>query len=152
MTESIAAPPAVLKIAGLTKSYDQRTVLRGVDLEVPEGQLLGLIGPNGAGKTTLLRCLVGLVQRSGGDAQVFSHDPTDSSLPIRRRTCYLPGETGVYHQMTGARFLKFALGFYPDHSLDLNAAVAAVEAPPAQPSGEPGGEAGPSGLLPPRVR
>ena len=38
-----------------------------------------------------------------------------------------------------------------DHSLDLNAAVAAVEAPPAQPSGEPSGEAGPSGLLPPRV-
>ena len=119
MTEPIAANPAVLKVAGLTKSYDQRTVLNGIDLEVPEGQLLGLIGPNGAGKTTLLRCLVGLVQRSGGDAQVFSHDPTDSSLPIRRRTCYLPGETGVYHQMTGARFLKFALGFYPDHSLDL---------------------------------
>ena len=110
---------AVITMQGLSKSYDTRTVLHGVDLEVPKGQLLGLIGPNGAGKTTLLRCLIGLVQRSGGSARLFGQDPATESLAIRHRTCYLPGETGVYQQMTGARFLKFALGFYPEHCLDL---------------------------------
>lgn len=119
MTEPAVAQPAVITIQGLSKSYDSRTVLHGVNLEVPRGQLLGLIGPNGAGKTTLLRCLVGLVQRSGGSARLFAHDPATESLAIRRRTCYLPGETGIYHQMTGARFLKFALGFYPVHCRDL---------------------------------
>tara|TARA_R110002072_G_scaffold87129_3_gene196640 strand:- start:53325 stop:54254 length:930 start_codon:yes stop_codon:yes gene_type:complete len=110
---------AVIQIAGLQKAYDQRDVLRGIDLSVTEGQLLGLIGPNGAGKSTLLRCLVGMVQRSGGELSVFGHDPAKHSLAIRRRACYLPGETGIYHQMTGAGFLKFALGFYPKQSLDL---------------------------------
>jgi len=110
---------AAITLRGLQKSYDQRAVLNGIDLEVPTGQLLGLIGPNGAGKSTLLRCLVGLVRRSSGTVQVLGHDPLRESLAIRRRTCYLPGETGVYHQMTGARFLKFALGFYPNHNREL---------------------------------
>lgn len=103
---------AAIEIRDLRKAYDQRDVLRGLELSVPHGQLLGLIGPNGAGKSTLLRSLVGLVHRSSGALTVFGHDPSQDSLAIRKRTCYLPGETGVYHQMTGERFLKFALGFY----------------------------------------
>lgn len=109
-----------ISLRGLHKAYDERAVLGGIDLDMPTGQLLGLIGPNGAGKSTLLRCLIGLVPRTSGTAQVLGHDPRGESLAIRRRTCYLPGETGVYHQMTGARFLKFALGFYPDHDRELH--------------------------------
>jgi len=119
VTETAVAPQTVLKIQRLSKSYDQREVLRGIDLEVAKGQLLGLVGPNGAGKTTMLRCLVGLVQRSSGDVNILGCDPSADSLAIRRRTCYLPGETGVYQQMTGDRFLKFALGFYPRQDHDL---------------------------------
>ncbi|MFT4515815.1 MAG: ABC-2 type transport system ATP-binding protein [Planctomycetota bacterium] len=109
----------LIRIAGLQKSYDQRNVLHDINLSVQKGHLLGLIGPNGAGKSTLLRCLIGLVQRSCGELSLFGHDPAKHSLLIRRRASYLPGETGVYHQMTGARFLKFALGFYPKQSLEL---------------------------------
>jgi ABC-2 type transport system ATP-binding protein len=109
----------LIRIAGLQKSYDQHDVLHDINLSIHRGQLLGLIGPNGAGKSTLLRCLVGLVQRSGGELSLFGRDPATHSLQIRRQACYLPGETGVYHQMTGARFLKFALGFYAKQSLQL---------------------------------
>lgn len=107
---------AVIEVAGLQKNYDQRAVLHSMQLSVQRGQLLGLVGPNGAGKSTLLRCLIGLVQRSQGTISVLGHDPATASLAIRQQTCYLPGETGVYQQMTGLGFLKFALGFYPQQS------------------------------------
>jgi ABC-2 type transport system ATP-binding protein len=102
-----------IRIAGLQKSYGARAVLRGIDLRVARGQLVGLIGPNGAGKSTLLRTLVGLVPRNAGKVAVLDLDPASESLAIRRRSCYLPGETSVYAQMTGQQFLDFALSFYP---------------------------------------
>jgi ABC-2 type transport system ATP-binding protein len=77
------------------------------------------VGPNGAGKSTLLRILVGVVQRSQGRVSVLGLDPAAAALAIRRRCCYLPGETSVYQQMTGRRFLDFALGFYPSRHEDL---------------------------------
>ncbi|HEX6810180.1 MAG TPA: ABC transporter ATP-binding protein [Planctomycetota bacterium] len=106
---------AVIATSALSKSFGERAALRSVDLTVQRGELLGLVGPNGAGKSTLLRTLIGLVQRTQGRVDVMGHDPATASLAIRHATCYLPGETGVYHQMTGQQFLDFALGFYPRH-------------------------------------
>lgn len=102
----------VVDVRALGKCYDEHPVLAGLDLQVAPGELLGLIGPNGAGKSTLLRTLIGLVGRSSGDVRVFGLDPARESLAIRRRTAYLPGETGVYQQMTGRAFLSFAFGFH----------------------------------------
>ncbi len=111
----------MIDVRALRKRYGDRDVLRGLDLSMEQGQLLGLIGPNGAGKSTLLRTLVGLVQRTSGDVQLFGLDPAHAALQIRRRTSYLPGETGVYQQLRGAAFLDFALGFYPRHDEALKA-------------------------------
>jgi len=121
MTGHMTASEPVLAIEGLHKSFGSSEILRGIDLEVKPGELLGLVGPNGAGKSTLLRTLIGLVPRDRGVVTVLGHDPDAESLAIRRRCSYLPGETGVYHQMTGERFLRFALGFYPRHLHDLRA-------------------------------
>src|SRR5436305_15217169 len=55
---------------GLQKRYGSVHALRGVDLTVEEGQLVGLLGPNGAGKSTLVKIAAGLVRASKGDAQV----------------------------------------------------------------------------------
>ena len=110
---------SAIEVHGLGKAFGPRRVLEGIDLVVPFGQLLGLVGPNGAGKSTLLRLWIGLGKRDQGSIQVLGRDPAVESLAIRRRTCYLPGETGVYHQMTGAEFLAFAHGFYRSLRLDL---------------------------------
>jgi ABC-2 type transport system ATP-binding protein len=121
---------AIISVSGLAKSFGDRAALRNVSLTVPRGELLGLVGPNGAGKSTLLRTLIGLVQRTRGRVDVMGHDPATQSLAIRHRACYLPGETGVYHQMTGQQFLDFALGFYPRHWQELRARLqAAFELP-----------------------
>lgn len=108
--------PAIA-VQQLHKSFGAREVLRGLDLVVGRGELLGLVGPNGAGKSTLLRTLIGLVASDGGQLSVLGLDPRRQSLAVRQRCCYLPGETGVYQQLTGRQFLDFALGFYPQ--LDL---------------------------------
>src|SRR3982750_207264 len=59
-----------LTVRGLEKRYGSVHALKGVDLEVGEGELFGLLGPNGAGKSTLVKIAVGLVRATGGTAEV----------------------------------------------------------------------------------
>lgn len=103
--------PAIT-VQGLSRSFGSKQVLRSLSLQVGRGELVGLVGPNGAGKSTLLRALVGLLRRDSGSVSVLGLDPATDSLAIRRRSCYLPGETSVYQQMTGQQFLDFALSFH----------------------------------------
>lgn len=64
-----------LSIHSLVKTYDSGTqALRGVSLEIPEGDFFALLGPNGAGKTTIIGITTGLVNKSGGTVSVFGHD------------------------------------------------------------------------------
>jgi len=62
--------PAALAVTGLTKRYGRTDALRGVDLTVGKGELVGLLGPNGAGKSTLVKIACGLVRQSGGTAEI----------------------------------------------------------------------------------
>ena len=62
-----------LSVTGIRKSYGQVQALRGVDLEVGPGELIGLLGPNGAGKSTLVKIVCGLVRPTGGTATVCGH-------------------------------------------------------------------------------
>lgn len=98
---------------GLGKSFGATIVLDGIDLRVDPGEFVGLVGPNGAGKSTLLRILVGLHRRTRGDCAVFGLDPERDPIAVRSRLSYLPGETSVYREMTGAQFLEFAVAFHP---------------------------------------
>ena len=106
-------------VHGATKRFGRRQVLHGTTFTVRRQEIVGFVGPNGAGKTTCLRLLVGLVRRDGGQVHVLGSDPARDSLAIRRRCCYLSGETSLYQHMTGAQFLRFALRFYPRLRHDL---------------------------------
>jgi len=110
---------AAIVLRGVRKTFGAKTALAGLDLEVEAGSVRGFVGPNGAGKTTALRVLIGLLRRDAGEARVLDLDPADQALAIRRRTCYLPGETNVYGHLTGAEFVDFALSFYPRQLADL---------------------------------
>jgi ABC-2 type transport system ATP-binding protein len=79
--------PAVLSCKSLRKLYGDTTALRGVDLEVAPGELLGLLGPNGAGKSTLTKIAVGLVRQSAGSAEV--EGAPAGSAPARAAIGYL---------------------------------------------------------------
>ena len=64
-----------LSVRGLTKTYKNGVqALKGIDLEVEQGDFFALLGPNGAGKTTLIGIMTSLVTKTGGEAAVFGHD------------------------------------------------------------------------------
>mgnify|MGYP001009975781 CR=1 FL=1 len=78
-------PPA-LELHDLTVSYAKKPVLYGVDVQVPQGALVGIIGPNGAGKSTMIRAIMGLTPLSGGWVQIFG----ESFEKSRHRVGYVP--------------------------------------------------------------
>ena len=83
--------PAVIETRGLAKHYGTTVALRGLDLDVYEGEILGYLGPNGAGKTTTIRLLLGLIEPTAGHATVFGLDATRQAPEIHRRLAYVPG-------------------------------------------------------------
>ncbi|MCM8797214.1 MAG: LPS export ABC transporter ATP-binding protein [Candidatus Omnitrophica bacterium] len=92
----------LLEIKGLSKSYDAREVVRGVDLLVRRGEIVGLLGPNGAGKTTTFYMVVGIIQPDRGKIIFDNHDLT--KLPIHERARYgigyLSQEPSIFRKLT----------------------------------------------------
>ena len=92
----------LLEIKGLHKSYDGREVVKGVDLLVKRGEIVGLLGPNGAGKTTTFYMTVGIVPPNDGKIIFDNYDITN--LPIHRRARYgigyLAQEPSVFRKLS----------------------------------------------------
>ncbi|MGZ5401122.1 MAG: ATP-binding cassette domain-containing protein, partial [Nocardioides sp.] len=66
----MSSQSTAIEVVGLTKSYADNAVLRGIDLTVPAGTVYALLGPNGAGKTTMVRILSTLITADAGEARV----------------------------------------------------------------------------------
>ncbi|MGE0503640.1 MAG: ABC transporter ATP-binding protein [Rhizobiaceae bacterium] len=64
----------MLKVSGLSASYDGIVALKGVELDIAEGEMVALVGPNGAGKSTLLNCISGVVRRTAGTVAFAGQD------------------------------------------------------------------------------
>lgn len=94
--------PLALKIAGLTSHYGRIQALRGIDIEVREGQLVALVGANGAGKTTLLRALSGVQPVSGGTVEYRGQNITRAapSQRVRAGICQVPEGRQVFGPMS----------------------------------------------------
>lgn len=80
-------------------------ILRGVSFSVGQGEIFGFLGPNGAGKTTTLKILLGLIRKSGGQAEVLGM-PADT-VEVRRRIGFLPESPYFYDYLTAEEFLRF---------------------------------------------
>ena len=78
--------PAALQATDLRKSYGSIQALKGVSLEVGEGELVGLLGPNGAGKSTLVKIACGLVRPTGGDGASPARPPARPRRTARSAT------------------------------------------------------------------
>ena len=92
-----------LDARGLHKSYGTHEVLRGVDLRVEPGQVLGLLGRNGAGKSTLITILCGLRRADSGTVSICGHSP--ASAEAARSIGYAPQDLGIYPDLSVAQNL-----------------------------------------------
>lgn len=92
----------LLEIKGLTKSYNGRTVVKGVDIVVRRSEIVGLLGPNGAGKTTTFYMVVGVVAADKGKIIFDNQEITRMPIHIRSRfgIGYLSQETSVFKKLT----------------------------------------------------
>src|SRR5512132_4074274 len=93
---------ATLRTTNLTKSYSGRTVVRGVNLDVASGEIVGLLGPNGAGKTTTFYMTVGLTAPDSGRVLLDGQDVTDDPMYVRARKGigYLPQEASIFRGLS----------------------------------------------------
>ena len=100
---------SIIKAENIVKTYNHKrvTALKGVSMEVEEGEIYGLIGPDGAGKTSLFRILATLLLPDSGRAWVDGLDVVNDYREIRNRTGYMPGRFSLYPDLTVEENLRF---------------------------------------------
>ncbi|KRA42866.1 ABC transporter ATP-binding protein [Pseudoxanthomonas sp. Root630] len=103
--------PAIA-LEGVRKQYDA-FALHDIDLELPEGQVMGLVGVNGAGKSTLLRMLMGLVRADGGKVAVLGQALPQAQVAVKRDIGYASDDMRLYRGQTLRWHMDFVRNIYP---------------------------------------
>ena len=104
--------PAVIDVAGLTKSFGGRRVVDDFAIRVERGQIFGFLGPNGSGKTTTIRMLCGLLTPDGGRGTCLGHDIIRESSLIKREVGYMTQRFSLYEDLSIRENLDFIARVY----------------------------------------
>ena len=97
----------LVQASGLARRYGERQALRGLDLELFRGEILGLLGPNGAGKSTTLRILSGTLPPTTGSVRIGGYDLFERPLEAKRLLGYLPEQPPLYPDRRGGEYLRY---------------------------------------------
>ncbi|NMD45086.1 MAG: ABC transporter ATP-binding protein, partial [Clostridiales bacterium] len=102
----------VIKVENLVKEFKEIRALDSFNLELREGEILGLIGPNGSGKTTLLLCILGIYSFEKGDIKVFGQELKANSYDIKRKIGYIPQDLALFEELTVYENIDYFCGLY----------------------------------------
>ncbi|MCC2652391.1 MAG: multidrug transporter ATP-binding protein [Microvirga sp.] len=110
-------PPAgdaaiAIEVEGLTKSFNGRTVVKGLTMQVRKGLIYGFLGPNGSGKTTTLRMLCGLLTPDSGRGTCLGYDIRTQSAQIKRHVGYMTQRFSLYADLSIRENLEFVARVY----------------------------------------
>jgi len=107
---------ALISIRNLKKRYGTgktaNQVLKGIDLDIYPGQIIGYIGPNGAGKSTTVKILSGIISDFEGDIKVLGYDLRTESIEVKKRIGYVPEIGALYDLLTPHEYLSFIGNLY----------------------------------------
>lgn len=104
--------PVAISIKELHKSYGKHHVLKGLNLEVYQGELFGFVGMNGVGKSTTIDCMIGAKKFDQGEIKINGHDIKDEACAAKRSFGYTSSEPTAYEMMTGNEYLEFMANIY----------------------------------------
>ncbi|MGD2207285.1 MAG: heme ABC exporter ATP-binding protein CcmA [Anaerolineae bacterium] len=116
-------PVPAIRVRGLTKAFGHQVALRGVNLDVAEGEFLTLFGPNGAGKTTLIRIVASLMRPTAGTVRIWDRDLDQGATTLRRHIGFISHNPLLYGDLTPDENLQFFARMY-----DLSNARARIDA------------------------
>ena len=102
----------VISIRNLKKNYGDKQVLKGINLEVYPGQVIGYIGPNGAGKSTTVKVLTGLISDFEGEVLMYDQNIKNDIIAIKAQIGYVPENAEIYEVLTPLEYLDFVGKLY----------------------------------------
>ncbi|MDU1337818.1 MAG: ABC transporter ATP-binding protein [Clostridium butyricum] len=106
----------ILELKDLKKNFGSKQVLKGVNLQVKRGEIIGYIGSNGAGKSTTIKIILGTVDGYEGEARIFGENIKDTKGEYKRKIGYVPEVSDLYESLTAKEYLNFIGELY---DLDL---------------------------------
>lgn len=102
----------VVKVKNLVKRYKELIALDHFNMEVKEGEILGLLGPNGCGKTTAINCILSLLSFDKGEIEVFGERMTPNAYDLKRQIGMVPQEVAVFENLTVEENIDYFCGLY----------------------------------------
>ncbi|PDW04165.1 ABC transporter ATP-binding protein [Candidatus Viridilinea mediisalina] len=102
----------LIEAVGLQKRYGETYAVKGVDLAVAPGEIVGFLGPNGAGKTTTIKMLIGLLRPSEGVARIGGFDLQQQPLRAKALLGYVPDQPYLPEKLTAREYLELIAGLY----------------------------------------
>ncbi|GKU27612.1 ABC transporter ATP-binding protein [Clostridium folliculivorans] len=102
----------MLEIKDLYKTYGKFQAVRGLNLEIPKGEIFGFVGPNGAGKTTTMRIICGLLDATSGKVVVDGINALKDTRLLKSKIGYMPDFFGVYDDLKVTEYLEFYASIY----------------------------------------
>ncbi|WP_423231133.1 ABC transporter ATP-binding protein [Clostridium cavendishii] len=103
---------SIISIKNLEMSYGNKKVLKGINLEIPRGQIIGYIGANGAGKSTTIKIMLGILSGYTGTVEILGKDISTGGVEYKKKIGYVPELADIYENLTAYEYISFIGGVY----------------------------------------
>jgi ABC-2 type transport system ATP-binding protein len=101
-----------LRLESVHKSYGDTKAVRGIELTLDKGEILGLLGPNGSGKSTTMKMVLGILKPDSGEVFVFGEKLSTAPVELKKKLGYVPETPQLYEFLTGLEYIDFVAEMY----------------------------------------
>lgn len=103
----------MIQIKGVKKAYIKgNDIIKGIDLEIRDGEIFGFLGPNGVGKTTIIKMITGILNIDQGDILIDNYSITKQPVEAKKRFSYVPDNPNIFLELKGIEYLNFIADMY----------------------------------------
>lgn len=113
----------IVKLDGLSKQFDGKTVVDHISLEIKEGEIFGLLGPNGAGKSTTLNMVCSLLKPTSGSIEIFGMNVAKETNKIKKKIGYIPQELAIHGNLKAWENVELFTSLYGIKGKELKLAI-----------------------------